>query len=58
MCGRYASFLPPEFIARLFGMTGYCDQSHMIREFREFAELTPDEYIARSLPAGDGLIEE
>ncbi len=36
---------------------GYCDQSHMIREFREFADLTPSDYIARSLPEGGGLIE-
>lgn len=25
---------------------GYCDQSHMIREFREFAETTPGDHIA------------
>ncbi|MBV9840303.1 MAG: helix-turn-helix transcriptional regulator [Sphingomonadaceae bacterium] len=36
---------------------GYCDQSHMIREFREFSGLTPQLYRARSLPDGGGLIE-
>uniref|UniRef100_UPI0035CB2B0A helix-turn-helix domain-containing protein n=1 Tax=uncultured Sphingomonas sp. TaxID=158754 RepID=UPI0035CB2B0A len=36
---------------------GYCDQSHMIREFREFSGLTPSLYLARSLPEGGGLVE-
>ncbi len=36
---------------------GYCDQPHMIREFREFAGLTPSEHRSRSLPDGGGLIE-
>jgi AraC-like DNA-binding protein len=36
---------------------GYCDQSHLIREFREFAGLTPSQYVARSLPGGGGLVE-
>jgi AraC-like DNA-binding protein len=36
---------------------GYCDQSHMIREFREFSGLTPRIYRARSLPDGGGLVE-
>jgi AraC-like DNA-binding protein len=36
---------------------GYCDQPHMIREFREFSGLTPEVYRARSLPAGGGLVE-
>jgi AraC-like DNA-binding protein len=35
---------------------GYCDQSHMIREFREFSGLTPTAYIARRRPDG-GLPE-
>ncbi len=36
---------------------GYCDQSHLIREFREFAGMTPTTYCARSLPNGGGLVE-
>jgi AraC-like DNA-binding protein len=36
---------------------GYCDQSHMIREFREFSFMTPGAYAARLLPDGGGLVE-
>jgi AraC-like DNA-binding protein len=36
---------------------GYFDQSHMIREFREFSGLSPSVYLARTLPNGGGLIE-
>jgi AraC-like DNA-binding protein len=31
---------------------GYFDQSHMIREFREFAGCTPAEYVGLQLPHG------
>jgi len=31
---------------------GYFDQSHMIREFREFAGCTPEEYVRLQLPYG------
>ena len=37
---------------------GYYDQSHMIREFHEFAALTPSEYMSRLLNNGGGLVEK
>jgi AraC-like DNA-binding protein len=43
--------------AALAQASGYCDQSHLIREFGEFAGMTPGQYVARSLGNGGGLIE-
>ena len=37
---------------------GYCDQSHMIREFREFAGMTPSTFLARLLKNGGRLVED
>jgi len=37
---------------------GYCDQSHMIREFREFAGAAPREFLRRMLPDGGGVGED
>jgi AraC-like DNA-binding protein len=44
--------------AALAADIGYCDQSHLIREFGEFAGMTPTQFIARSLGHGGGLIEQ
>lgn len=43
--------------ADLAAATGYCDQSHLIREFREFAGLSPTDYRARLVAGGGGVIE-
>lgn len=36
---------------------GYCDQSHLIREFRELAGFSPGEFLRRRLEDGGGLVE-
>lgn len=43
--------------ADLAAVAGYCDQSHLNREFREFAQLTPGEFARRRLADGGGLVE-
>ncbi len=48
---------PPESWADIAADAGYCDQSHMIREFREFAGLAPSEYLRRLDGNGGGVIE-
>jgi AraC-like DNA-binding protein len=57
LTGRLRGSPKPDW-AMLALETGYCDQSHMIREFREFAELTPSEYMTRSLPENGGVVEQ
>ena len=47
---------PPDW-AGLAQDAGYCDQSHMIREFVEFSGLSPAAYWRRLTPDGGELIE-
>jgi AraC-like DNA-binding protein len=54
MIGRHAGM--PDW-AGLALDAGYCDQPHMVREFREFSGITPGTFLARSLPNGGGLVE-
>jgi AraC-like DNA-binding protein len=49
---------PPTQWASTAAEFGYYDQSHMIREFQEFAALTPSQYMSRLLNNGGGLVEE
>ena len=35
---------------------GYFDQSHMAREFREFGDVSPSEFLVASYPDGNSLI--
>ncbi len=37
---------------------GYCDQSHLNREFRELAGTTPGDFIARCIPGGGVVGDE
>jgi AraC-like DNA-binding protein len=43
--------------ADIAATSGYADQPHLTREFREFSGLTPTAYRARLLSEGGGLIE-
>jgi AraC-like DNA-binding protein len=47
----------PDWTALAFD-AGYYDQSHLIREFREFAEMTPTQFVARSLGDSGGVVEQ
>jgi AraC-like DNA-binding protein len=57
---RFKSFLNavesgrPSLLDRALA-AGYHDQSHMIRDFRHFAGMTPTEYFGRELVFGDRL---
>lgn len=52
---REAPRRPPGSLARLAHDAGYCDQSHVIRDFREFAASTPAGYFGEAHPIGKAL---
>lgn len=54
LIGRHAG--APDWVGLALD-AGYCDQPHMVHEFREFSGMTPRAYLARSLPDGGGLVE-
>ena len=57
---RAVAMITPAYAPNWAGLAidaGYYDQSHLIREFGELAEMTPTDYLARMMPNGGGLIE-
>lgn len=44
--------------ARLAPQFSYCDQSHLIREFKRLAGVSPMQYLARRTPDGTSLLVE
>jgi transcriptional regulator GlxA family with amidase domain len=48
---RGLSDATPAHWDRIAADGGYADQSHLIRDFREFTGATPADFFARSIPA-------
>lgn len=45
-------------LARIAQSSGYHDQAHLNRDFRQFAGSTPTEFLARPMPDGTGLTRD
>ncbi len=55
--GLIRSGAPGQSWAGLAAEASYCDQSHMIREFKELAGMTPTELVRQQVPGGGGFAE-
>lgn len=42
----------PGRLAEIAADCGYCDQSHLDRDCRDLAGITPSDFLARQVPGG------